>query len=374
MVARASVILFALVLTACGAEGFVSPESVPSSLRVARKKIDATGATDVTNPLNALLASAPNGSTVLFPAGARYRCEGIVQLINKQNVTIEGNGALIFATTDGSGVAPPEGDQHLWPRTRSHFRVDGGSGIVVRNLNVQGANPNAGLGDDAYVSALEAQHGFHLVGVDGIELDNVTATDVYGDFVYLGTKGQNPWTQNAHVHDSRFERNGRQGIAVTAARDVVIENNFMDQMRRSIFDLEPHSVTGGALNIVIRNNEVGRSRLLFLASGGKGSNVSFALENNVSHDQMQIFVKDGNGARRGPIRVVGNVSDRILGAPNPVMRFWRIDGLVVRDNVQPTNENREMTGVWTCESTGVDIGGNSFIDAAQEFEILEVCP
>ena len=66
-----------------------------------------------------------------LPAGARYRVEGILQLIDKTNLTIDGNGALIFALTDGSGVTPPNGLTNNWPRGRAHVEIVGGSGIVI---------------------------------------------------------------------------------------------------------------------------------------------------------------------------------------------------------------------------------------------------
>lgn len=96
-----------------------------------------------------------------MPAGARYRVEGAVVLRDRSNLTIQGNDALIFATTDGSGVPSTLRD---WPRNRYHVEIRGGSGIVIRNLKVRGANPHAGMDDRAYVEALEAQHAFAIRG------------------------------------------------------------------------------------------------------------------------------------------------------------------------------------------------------------------
>ncbi|HET6361721.1 MAG TPA: hypothetical protein VFH11_06655, partial [Gemmatimonadota bacterium] len=130
----------------------------PPSTGTGLKAIDATGTWDVTGPLNSYLASVPNGSVIQLPAGARYRVEGIVRLVGRKNLTIEGNGALLFANSTGSGATPPPGFDRNWPRNRYHLEIRGGSGIVIRNLVVRGANPNAGMNDAAYVSALEAQH------------------------------------------------------------------------------------------------------------------------------------------------------------------------------------------------------------------------
>ncbi len=133
--------------------------------------IDPTGQVDVTARLAAFFESAPDGSTIQFPANARYLSNGSLVLTDRRNLTFEGNGATIFAT-------PGTGD-----RERRHWTVRGGGGITFRNLVVKGANPVAGTSEAAYRSTMEAQHGFDFGGVDGVELDRVTVTDVYGDFV-----------------------------------------------------------------------------------------------------------------------------------------------------------------------------------------------
>lgn len=127
--------------------------------------------------------------------------------ISAAALTLMGHGATIFATTDGRAVPPPLGSKR-WPRTRRHLLFLWGEGIVIRDLTVKGAHPAGGMADLAYVKELEAQHGFEFRGTRGVELDRVTVTDVYGDFVCLGGYGST-WTRDVHIHDSRFERNGR---------------------------------------------------------------------------------------------------------------------------------------------------------------------
>jgi hypothetical protein len=230
------------------------------------------------------------------------------------------------------------------------------------------------MDDRAYVSPLEAQHGFAIHGATDIELDHVSASDVYGDFVYVGAD-EEVWSRDIHIHDSHFERNGRQGIAVTKGQGVLIERNYIGDTRRATFDLEPNAIGGGALDIVIRENEIGEGRLLFLAAGGVGRNVSFTVENNTLHRPMSIVVETFPGYRRGPIRVVGNTSDQGMGSPKPGgLEFERVDGLVIRDNYQPMQAWRDQAFVMVCESTGVDIRDNDVPGAGKESEVLKTCP
>ena len=55
--------------------------------------IDPTGREDVTTELNTLFAGLAPGTTLSFPAGARYRVEGVLLVLNRRDVTIDGNGA-----------------------------------------------------------------------------------------------------------------------------------------------------------------------------------------------------------------------------------------------------------------------------------------
>ena len=350
--------LVASALLSSGCVGTMEPQgsaiSVPTS-------IDATGQTDVTDPLNAWFASVPDSSVVRLAHNGRYRVEGTLLFVDRHALTIDGNGATIFATTDGSGVTPPALIAHLWPRLRSQFHFQRGSDIVVRNLTVRGANPNAGMGDSAYVVALEAQHGFNLVGVQGVELDHVTVTDPFGDFVYFGaTNGQ--LTTNARVHDSHFERNGRQGMSFTGAENVLIERNEMSQIRRAHFDLEPNLVTDVIRGVTITNNHFGPGRLLFLASAGAGGTIENieVRDNTFTGKAVIIQVIPPAGSRRSGFRIINNVSDTQFGSTVPLMQFTRVDGLEVRGNQNPLQTGRSMVGVGVTESCGVTVQGNNF--------------
>src|SRR5690606_20561950 len=50
--------------------------------------IDATGRQDVTEALNDLIAGAPDGAVIRFPAGARYRAEGPIVVRDRVGLTL----------------------------------------------------------------------------------------------------------------------------------------------------------------------------------------------------------------------------------------------------------------------------------------------
>lgn len=350
-----------------------APPSPPPSGGSGLSGIDATGATDVTDQLNKYLAGVPDGSVVSLPAGARYRAESIVQLVGKNNVTIEGNGALIFAETDGSNATPSEESWFKWPRSRSHFEIRGGSNIVVRDLMIRGANPNAGSAAGAYYEPFEGQHGFDVRGVRGLLLERVTATDTYGDLLYIA--GLGGWSSNITVRDSHFERSGRQGIAITGAESVEITGSYIGEVGRSIIDLEPGTVNAGARNVLFEGNTFGPCRHLLMSSGGVGPNVtdiSF-IGNHLVAIGLKIKVRAADGSRRSNYKILNNVSDIPLGLPVAAVRFHWVDGIEVRGNYQRMNANRDMHGVSSCASTGASVSGNDFPGSVGEYVAEPAC-
>jgi Right handed beta helix region len=286
--------------------------------------IDPTGATDVTADLQALFDSTPDGGVVRLQPDVNYRVEGTLVLEDRHDLRIEGNGARIFATTTGDLM-------------RSHLKFIGGSDLAVRDLEIEGANPHAGLDDRAFVPELEGQYGIHLDGVTAIELDGVNVHDTYGDLVYVSRhEGDRRWSQQVWIHDSTFARSGRQGIAVVAARDVVIEHNRFTDMRRATVDLEPNSPAWGAENIHILDNQVGPGRLLFVAAGGLGPIDWVVIARNTLRGHLlNLRVEPPEGTRRQRFWVVDNTSDtKALDAP---LQFTRTDGVMVHGNRQPVD-------------------------------------
>jgi hypothetical protein len=315
--------------------------------------IDATGRSDVTAGLQALFDRTPDGGVVQLEAGADYRVDGTLVLEDRHRLRIEGNGARIFATTRAD-------------RTRSQLQLVGGSDLVVRNLEIQGANPNAGLEESAYVAELEAQHAINLLGVSDVELDRVNLHDTYGDFVYLGRRdGDQRWSQRVWIHDSTFARSGRQGIAVTAARDVVIERNRFTDLRRATVDLEPNGPSWGANNIHVIDNQVGPGRLLFVAAAGSGPvDLVVIARNRLQGRALYVWVEPPEGSRRQRFWVVDNTTDTM--AMDEPVQFTRTDGAVVHGNRQPIEAPDAL--VRSIDTCGVAVTDNAIAPSARALE------
>jgi hypothetical protein len=308
------------------------------------RTIDATGHTDDTKALQAFLDAVPNGRVIQFRSRGRYRIDGTLFLTNRYRLTIDGEGALFFAATRGGP-------------NRAQWWISDGGQIVFRDLTVKGANPNGGVATGAYVPKLATQHGFHFEGVDGAELDHVRVTDVYGDFVYLGRDKRRVPSRNVWIHDSTFLRNGRQGIAVTAATNVIIEHNSFDDTRRSTIDLEPNARSWHVSNVFVLDNTVGKGRLLFVASHGQGpvNNVMISGNRLLGHP-LTIDVAAPGKQRRSNWVVTNNFSNTTVRS-RP-MRFSGIDGLDVSGNTQRVTG--KQPGVVIANDCGAHVSSNQF--------------
>jgi hypothetical protein len=352
-------------------------ETVSSQAYTIPSTIDGTGTVDTTADLLAFFASVPDGTTgapsVVSPPGPalKYRIDGTLALKNRNHMVFNGRGALF----DGGQVAYPWGTPvPVAARTRSQWSFGRGSDIALRDMTIKGANPKAGISDAAYRASLEAQHGMQFVGVAGVEVAGVTVNDPYGDFVYLGPSVLPSFrlTSDVRIHDNRFERNGRQGIAFTGATDVTIERNYIAQVRRTIFDLEPNLTAGEVRRVTIRDNDIGPTRFaVFAANGNVNAPMSDIVMdgNRLLHQGLEGGIH-AFGVRRGPFTFTNNsaTTGPGEGVGNPVggvLNFRRIDGVHVHGNTQQVQPNRNMYFVSVMYSCGVDISGNTVINGPE---------
>jgi len=311
------------------------------------RSIDATGRTDVTGQLLAFFSRVPDFHTISFPAYARYRVEGTLELADRRGLVFQGNNSTIFTSTRGD----PQ---------RAHWRVIRGAQVVFRDLIVRGAN-RAGGTPGAFVSSLQWQHGFDLRGVTAVEIDHVTITDVYGDCVYVGLGlGTRPWwSSGVHVHESECRRNGRQGVAITAGQDVTVDHTSFDTTGLMTFDIEPNDEDGGAERVTIVNNWVAGGFRQFFAVVGDGAVSNVVVSHNTLIATALTVVVTRSGQRRTGIVISGNTSTvAYRGRDDAPMQFDGVDSLTVTGNVQSlTGPN--MTLARVARSCFVNISRNN---------------
>ncbi len=364
------VLFVALLVSACTERPLVV--GTPGTFTPA---VDATGAGDGTAQRAAFRAAGPDGSVINLRAGGRYRMEQTLVVDGRRGLTIRGNGSSFVFTTPGDRSTA---DNARRTRARPNLRIVNSADISVSGLNVIGANPAAGMGDAAYRPEYEAQHGFDILNSTRISLIGCSATDTYGDFVYIGgAYGGSTRSTDVLVRSFTGLRSGRMGIAMTRASRVVVEQSTLSQVRRSTFDLEPEGDAASVDNVILRNNRIMGGRLNFVAAHGKGPIDHITVQaNRLSGQALSVTVFDIDGGRRSDWQVLDNSSD--YGAGNPslaVMSFTRVDGVRVQRNRQVMSLRGGTGGpqplmylVRTSDTTGVVVDGNTVIQGAGELQ------
>jgi hypothetical protein len=335
----------------------VSPSPPTTPYYPAPLSIRSDCSRDVTADLLRWIASVPDNSTLTFNRGGCYRIDGSLRIQDRWGLTFQGNGARFKAGTDGD-VA------------RRHFWFLGGGNLAIRNLVVVGANPHAGAKKEAWREDRAFQHAFAFHGVQGAVLDNVRAYDVYGDFVlvrYDERSRDRPWSRGITVQNSTFERNGRQGIAISAGENVTLRWNYVGDVSLTTFDIEPLP-DAGARGVRIFNNVTGRGRHLWLANGGFGFDVSdvHVIRNFMIFrtDLWLIAVVTPPGGLRGPYHFADN-NFLVRGSGKPAFQLDRAWGVTIGNNDLLFPARMQMTAVALQGSEGVRVIGNRFRGAAR---------
>lgn len=292
--------------------------------------IDATGATDVSADVQSFVDDAPNGSTIVFPRGATYRIDEGILLVSRHDLVFEGQGATLI----GSGCDVADSVFLL--------RADD-QRIVFRDFVLVGDNPGG------YFRGCESSEGIAMYGARDIEIDNVTVRDFYGH-CWIADQRYG-WSEDIHIHDSTCERAGVTGIAILAARNVIVERTTFTDIALFPFDIEPDDDDGGGVDIMFRDNIVDGFGLspeyspwVFAAATDHGTitNVTFT-RNHILRSAPDsnpwrttaagLTVAMYGDARKQNIVISDNISE--VPGVGPAMQFEHVDGLTIVGNVQP---------------------------------------
>jgi nitrous oxidase accessory protein NosD len=279
-------------------------------------------------------------------------------ITKRHRLTIEGNGATLHTGTVGE-------------RDRKQLALSDSDDVTVRNLGVVGSNERAGPTPDAYDPKLAFQHAFSLSGVHRVLLAGLSAARVHGDFVYIGGHSGAP-SSDVTVTGSKFDGSGRQGISVTNADRVLISDNDIANVARSLFDIETNTSDDEVRDVRITGNRTGAATNFWLANKGAGDNIGpVEVDGNTMSAATGglLFAFGTANAARGPYIVRGNqliANDAVhdegsVGA----LLFANCHDVSVVGNRVTFPPGVEMPVIELRSSRGVDISGNDFSGASQ---------
>jgi pectate lyase-like protein len=291
---------------------------------------------DVTDVIQAQIDAAPDGSTIVFPPG-RYRCEGSLIVQDRTGLTFVGP-ATFYATRNGELDFQGMSQRRHWWLIRSRD-------IRLENLRVVSTNttPDQLEGFGAYRAEYEFEHGFAIHESENVTVAGCSTFGTWGDGLYIGNQGP---SRHIRVWNLVVEYNGRQGVALSHAEDVVLNNIEIKNTRRAGFDLEPATNWWYVRDVEIKNSFVNGYHVAFAAAGmGDVSNIE------IHHNRIKgpgvpwIFVGASDGYRRRNWRVHDNrVLDK-LGSPMPALFFAHVDNVSIRRNRSPIVATQSRLGI-----------------------------
>jgi hypothetical protein len=197
----------------------------------------------------------PSGEYVLSPSGPSPR--GGLELFGQSNITLVGDG--LEQTTIRMAANTYDGNTHL-------VYIKNSLQVVFRDLTIDGNRENASFPS-------EQNHCVEVWSSIQMRFERVRFRNCRGDGIRLmgiPTHGD-PWTELVWIENSRFEDNGRSGIAVQrAVRNLHIRHNTFDRMSDQSIDVEPTG-SRSPTDIFIENNVIRHTNAtLAVAPGGIG--------------------------------------------------------------------------------------------------------
>lgn len=362
-------------------------------------------ATNRTADVLAFLASVPDGSTVDYGEGTRVRCDQTLPLQNRRLTIVNGTTYTDDYTGTGRTLAETQAlpDGHADKKAaqaRSHWMMYGtDSHMTFRKHEVRGpsapwwaqkvaaANPGKQPGDNGYdaipntiyVPDLAFQHAYDPRFVGSLTLEECTESYVFGDRVCASpnkTPGDERWSEQHTVRGGQAHHFGRQGIALTGARIVLVEDDLMWAVGRSMFDFEPSNSWGGAADVTLRRGKYGQwpnwpvgsgvpdrpgQRNNFLSISSSGQTVRLLVEDVVARKGSVLVSSVGRCAdltfrRYKSLEGIGSTTGRAA------MAFTNVDGLTVEECdvplQYPIQGSPQMAMVSANGCTGVDVLGN----------------
>jgi hypothetical protein len=272
--------------------------------------VAADCSTDVTDGLNAWLATVPDGSTIDL-AGGCYLSNGTVLLDGRHNITIDGHGATVRASSNAPDYT-----------NRAQLALNLGSGITVRDLTLRGSNHTADCaqpgGISCYRASQEWDHNLRATGTDGVLIDGVSFEHAWGDAVALSPGGN--WdglgvgalmTRNVTVQNSSIDTTGRMAFSCTGCASFTAQDNTITNIGYHVVDVEVEAATWSGDVTLLRNTYTNAYLSLLSATTGGGTTLGpFVVRDNVQGDRpvtCQLPIAIGQaGLPYGDVTITGN--------------------------------------------------------------------
>jgi hypothetical protein len=232
---------------------------------------------------------------------------------------------------------------------RRHLWFVGCEDIRVDYLRVESTNtlPDQREGFGAYLATYEFEHGFAFHECHRVVVRDCSTYGTWGDGLYIGNLAP---STDIRVSRLKVQYNGRQGVAISHADGVVLNDIRIMNTRRAGFDLEPSSSKWHVRNVEIRNSYTHGYHFNFAAAGRGDVSDIFIHHNILSGPGGVLMCRASDGTRRNNWRVEDNVRVSLFGSPQAALRFHHVNNVIVSRNVFPItmSQSRRCTYFEDC--------------------------
>ena len=328
------------------------------------------GSRNVSLLLQAVLDTVPDGGCLRFRPNGRYRHNGTLTITGRNDLTIEGNGAVLFTNRPGRLPAGAANTK------RPHVKVIAGQNITIDDLSIDGPNSSG-----AYHEIYESEHGFDVKGAIGLTIRNSSVRQVYGDFVYVDDQewpihtGVRVPTTDLLVTGNSFRVAGRHGLGVSGnAVGVRFEGNSVNRVFRSAIDFEMHLDRAVSQFSIVGNTFRGFRHNWIAAGEGAVTDLYLGFNSILGDSMHSKIVPRTVGVFHEGWVFEGNVSDTQNPGDRYVFFLARSRNFTFIANVQPMAEGGAPPFTIYSEVCGITLIDNSFSGAQSMFDPAEPPP
>lgn len=209
-------------------------------------------------------------------------------VINGSYCTSLKNGSVIQLTSNTNLIL--KGKISLLPNNLTSYSIL--SGINKQNISITGGGQLIGDLENHIGNTGEWGFGIGLIGCSNVSVSNIESSYMWGDGIYIGASddtNEETISNNVQITKCKCIYNRRQGISVTGAINVLIENCYFSNTGRikganpkAGIDLEPNGLYNK--NVIVRdciaNSNASVGFLIY------GDNRRIILDNCTSNNQL----------------------------------------------------------------------------------------
>jgi len=197
---------------------------------------------DNAKSISSAIARCPAGSTVMFPARRSYHQATRIEVNNRHNLVIDGNGST-FKSSAPNDPTPGPGGEGGFKVAQPNWRILRGDHVTLRNMTVVGNFKKTG--ERGIQPGNQYNAGIAIFGGSGVTVTDVTVRDVWGDFVLTAPAGflaAQPSLQgrptDVRVQYLTGRRAARMCVAATSGRGFWLRNSVLKDCWYAGVDLE----------------------------------------------------------------------------------------------------------------------------------------